>query len=48
MLASVIVLVEKCEEGVQFNWVQFLSDKFLTNYREAQEQGRTFHYAWFL
>ena len=28
--------------------MQFLCDEFLTNCREAQEQGNTFHYAWFL
>jgi len=29
--------------GVQFNWAQFLCDKFLTNCK-----GKTFHYALFL
>jgi len=42
---SVIALTEQCAKGVQFNWVQFLCDEFLMNCREAQEQGKTFHYA---
>ena len=28
--------------------MQFLCNEFLTNYREAQEQGKTFHYSWLL
>lgn len=35
-------------EGVQFNWVEFLYEEFLNNYKEAQEQGKSFHYAWLL
>ncbi len=46
--ASVIALAEQCVEGIQFNWAQFLCDKFSINCQEAQEQGKTFHYAWFL
>lgn len=41
--SSVIVLTEQCAEGVQF-----LCDEFLTNCKQAQEQGNTFHYAWLL
>lgn len=48
MPAFVIALAEQCAEGVQFNWVQFLCDEFLTNCREAQEQGKTSHYTWLL
>lgn len=44
----VVALDEQCTEGVQFNWVKFLYEEFLLNYREAQEQGKTFHYAWLL
>jgi len=44
----VIVLAKQCMEGVRFNLVQFLREEFLTNYREAQEKGKTFHYAWLL
>ena len=35
--AFVIALAKQCIKGVQFNWVQFLCDVFLTNCREAQE-----------
>lgn len=45
---SIIMLVEQCVEGVQFNQVQLLYNEFLSNYREAQDQGKNFHYAWFL
>jgi len=34
--------------GERFNWVQFRCEEFLTNYREVQEEGKTFHYAWLL
>ena len=33
----VVALVEQCTEGVQFNWVEFLYEDFLTNCKEAQE-----------
>lgn len=39
---------QKCPEGVQFNWAQFLRDELLINCQEAQEHGKTFHYAWIL
>ena len=44
----VVALAEQCAEGVQFNWVEFLYEEFLTNCKEAQEQGNTFHYTWLL
>jgi len=37
VLATVITLAEKCAEGVQFNWVEFLCEEFLSNYKEARE-----------
>lgn len=45
---AVVALGEQCAEGVQFNWAEFLCVEFLTNFREAQEQDKTFHYAWLL
>lgn len=48
VLAMVITPAEQCTEGVQFNWMQFLCEEFLMNYKESQEQGNTFHYVWFL
>ena len=44
----VVALAEQCTKGVQFNWSKFLCTKFLENCCEAQEQGKTFHYAWLL
>lgn len=46
--ASVIAPVEQLAEGVQFNWAYFLCEKFLMNFREAQEKGKTLYYAWLL
>jgi len=46
--AVVIALVEECVAALQFNWSQFLSEEFLTNCHEVQEEGKTFHYAWLL
>jgi len=46
--APVVALTEHCMEGVQFNWSEFLCTQFLENFCEAQEQGKTFHYAWLL
>jgi len=48
LLAPGIALVAQCTEGVQFNWVHYLCDEFLMNYREAQELRKTFQYAWLL
>lgn len=44
----VVTLAEQCADEVQFNWAQFLCEEFLTNRKEAQEQGKTFHYTWLL
>ena len=41
----VVSLAEKYVEGVQFNYPEFLYKEFLENCCEAQEQGKTFHYA---
>ena len=46
--ALVVVLAEKCAEGVQFNCAEFLCEELLIKNKEAQEQGKTFHYAWLL
>ena len=43
-----VALAEQCAKGVQFNSAKFLCEEFLTNCKEAQEQGKTFHYVWFL
>jgi len=44
----IVALAEECVAGEQFNWAQFLCEEFLTNCREVQEEGNTFHYAWLL
>lgn len=44
----VVALAKQCTEGVQFNWSKFLYMKFLNNCREAQKEGKTFHYGWLL
>ena len=44
----VFALAEQCAKGVHLNWAVFLCEEFLTNSKEAQEQGKTFHYAWLL
>ena len=43
-----IALAAQCAEGVQFNSTNYLCGEFLVNYRETQEQGKMFHYAWLL
>jgi hypothetical protein len=43
-----IVATEKCVAGVMMNWSTFLVNQFLMDYREAQEKGTKFHYAWLL
>lgn len=46
--APLVALVEQCMKEVQFNWAEFLYEEFLANCKEAQEQGKTLHYAWLL
>lgn len=41
----VVSLVAQCVKGVQFNWVKYLCNNFLANWREAQDHSKTFHYA---
>lgn len=48
VLVLVVALVEQCTKEVQFNQVEFLCEEFLTNYKEAQEKGKTFDYVWLL
>lgn len=43
----VISLVAQCAEGVQFNWLHYLCSKLLANCHEAQDESKTFDYAWF-
>lgn len=43
-----VSLVAQCAEGVQFNWVLYLCGEFLANYRETQDQSKTFHFYWSL
>jgi hypothetical protein len=45
---AVIVTTEKCVEGIQMNWANFLRNQFLQDCTEAQEKGTEFHYAWLL
>ena len=47
-MAPVVALATQCAEGVQFNWVCYLYIEFLSNYREAYDLSKTFHYAWLL
>jgi hypothetical protein len=42
--AVVIVGAEKCLEGVQMNWANFLVNQCLIECIEAQEKGTKFHY----
>jgi hypothetical protein len=46
--AGAITVTEKCVEGVQMNWETFLVNQFQIDYREAQDRGMEFHYAWLL
>jgi len=46
--ALVVVLAAQCAEGVHFNLANYLCSEFHANCREAQEQGKTFHYMWIL
>jgi len=48
VLAPIISLVAWCMKGVQFNWSCYLCSEFLVNCREAQDERKTFHNAWFL
>lgn len=33
-------------DDIQFNWVRYLCSEFPSNYREAQNDSKTFHYLW--
>lgn len=44
----VVALAVQCIKGVQLNQANYLCSKFLANCHEADEQGKTFHYAWLL
>ena len=44
----IVSLAAQCTKGVQYNWAKYLCPEFCTNYREAQEERKSFHYAWLL
>lgn len=46
VLVPVISLAVQCAKGIHYNWAQYLCKELLKNYREAQEEGNEFHYAW--
>jgi hypothetical protein len=46
--ASVITKMEKCAARVMMRWETFLMNHLLTDYKEEQEKGMEFHYAWLL
>jgi hypothetical protein len=45
---GVIVVVEKCVEGVLMSWAPFLLNHFLIDSVEAWDRGMEFHYSWLL
>jgi len=48
ILTHVVSLATQCVKGVQFNWSRYLCQEFLENCREAQDETKSFHYAWML
>lgn len=46
--ATVVSLAAQCVKGVQYHWTQYLCKKFFWDCREAQDEGKAFHYAWLL
>jgi len=48
VLAPIAYLDVQCTKGVQYNWDQYLCHEFLEDFWEAQDDGKTFHYAWLL
>ena len=48
LLEPIISLASQSAEGMQFNWSRYLCSEFLADFHEAQDERKTFHYAWFL
>jgi hypothetical protein len=44
----VVDLARKCIERLQMNWTKYLVNQLEMDYREAQDQGREFHFSWLL
>jgi hypothetical protein len=44
----VVDLIEKCVEGLQMNWVNYLINELEKYCREAQDLGYEFHYSWLI
>lgn len=45
VLVPLISLTKHYVNGVQYKWVHYLFKEFLLNFREAQNDGKAFHYA---
>jgi hypothetical protein len=48
VIGFVVDLTGKCAEGLQMNWAKYLVNQLELDYREAQDQGYTFHFSWLL
>ena len=46
--APVVYFLAKCSKGDVFNWAGYLCNKFLADFREAQEEGKQLPYIWLL
>jgi hypothetical protein len=44
----VVDLAGKCVEGMQMNWVNYLTNELEKDCREAQDLGYEFHYSWLI
>ena len=45
-LVPVVSLVSQCANDVLFNWSRYLCQEFLVNCCNAQDETKSFHYAW--
>lgn len=45
---TIVSLAAQCSLRVQFNQVAYLCKDFQEEYKEAQEEGKTFHYVWLI
>ena len=47
-LVGVMAVISQCAKGIVFNWVPYLLNQFLIDYRDAQDNDIELHYSWIL
>ena len=46
--APIVSIAANCAKGYSYKWAEYIAKEFLEDIRDAQENGRPFHYSWLI